>query len=219
VGRRARKGGVTNAVARAARAALAEQDDEAAAIANHVYAIALEFRRQGATRMPLSVEAPLLAAAERAAQGVVLRDGLEMTEENVNDIANYLITVFREAVITIGADTLGQARAALAPRSTKGETDERNDGRAAAHGSPREGERDTASEGRDQAGDPDGRDLDRGSDRSSGVSDDGRLGGHPPAPAVGEDAGGEVLQRDRGESSSEVRGPDGPAEAADPRGT
>jgi hypothetical protein len=103
------RGKLAERTARVARLASMERDPEAATIATNVYGIAVTIKDQG-SRIPLQIEAPLIAASERAALAIVRREQLPETEENVNDLAAYMVAVFQEAVMAADRGTLEHFR-------------------------------------------------------------------------------------------------------------
>lgn len=113
------RGKLAAKAARAARLASMERDPEAATIARNVYGIAVEIRGRGG-QVPLAIEAPLVAAAEQAALAICLRDKIEPTDENVNNAAAYLVTVFRQAVISASPSTLALFRAGVTAAGQSG---------------------------------------------------------------------------------------------------
>jgi hypothetical protein len=107
MGQRARKKGITNAARRAARAAFVEQDEELAAIAQRVYNAGHELKRDPeAEVLPLSIMAPLVVAAETVAPGACRLAKLPPTEENMREVAAYLVAGFREMAVMLDPDHL-----------------------------------------------------------------------------------------------------------------
>lgn len=105
MGRRARGKGVTNAAVRAARAALREQDEELAAIAQRVYNAGSELKHDGEPEpLPLPVMAPLVVAAETVAPATLRLAGLAATDAMALDVAAYLVEGFREMAVMLDAD-------------------------------------------------------------------------------------------------------------------
>jgi hypothetical protein len=95
MGKRARKGGVTNAAVRAARAAWQQQDDGAAAVAQRVYNAVHEAKTTGeAGDVSPLLWGPLVVAAEMAAAVVVKANGLPDTEEQRIEVAAYFTAGF-----------------------------------------------------------------------------------------------------------------------------
>jgi hypothetical protein len=96
MGRNAKRLGISKAELRQARKAARTRDTEAGAIAQLVYNIAVE--TQGDTRIPQTLNAPLLAACQAVAPAILrqfplLLDGRE-PEEAVADVAGYLQDAF-----------------------------------------------------------------------------------------------------------------------------
>lgn len=130
MGKRARRGGVTNAMLKTARAASMARDEEAQQIARRVYGTAVGARAESPP-MALAIWAPLLTAAELAAHAMCDHyEDLEVTEENVNEIAAYLTVVFRTAALDVNGAWLTEYRAAHG-----------GEAHGAAHGGPEAGER------------------------------------------------------------------------------
>lgn len=101
MGKRARRGGITNRAVRAARAALQEQDTEAHDIANRVYLFAVHHKRDEEEPLPLKVWAPAQVAAELSAPGAAKLAGLPLDETTVLDVAAYLLAGFREMAVQL----------------------------------------------------------------------------------------------------------------------
>lgn len=104
MGKRARRGGIANKAVRAARAASVFRDDEAAAIAQRVYGIAVD-EKVIAAKPPIdmAIYAPLVCATELAAQSLCRAHGIPETATNINEIAGYLTAVFVEATDQVPA--------------------------------------------------------------------------------------------------------------------
>lgn len=97
MGKRARKGGIANAALRAARTAAMARDEEAAAIAQRVYGVAISTRAE--SQYPLQVYAPVQMAAELAAQGIVRAyelapPGTDLEKAAVLEVAAYMTAGF-----------------------------------------------------------------------------------------------------------------------------
>lgn len=76
------------------------RDAECAAIAGEVYNVAWELKHDGEPEpLPLPVLAPLVAAAERVAPGVLQLAQLPVTEEMAREVASYLVAGFREMAV------------------------------------------------------------------------------------------------------------------------
>jgi hypothetical protein len=107
MGQRARRRGVTNAAVRAARAAFFEKDDELAQVAQRVYNAGHELKHDGEPEpLPLPVMAPLVVAAEAVAPGACRVAQIEPTEENVREVAAYLVAGFREMAVMLDPEHL-----------------------------------------------------------------------------------------------------------------
>lgn len=110
----ARRGGLAEKVQRSKRAAaiaMEIRDPEAADIAQRVYGVATLLKKADQpSPVPLAIEAPLVAAFELAAIGIIRRDKLPETEEYVNLVASYLIAATRYEIQEINPDTLAAWR-------------------------------------------------------------------------------------------------------------
>lgn len=109
-GGKVRRGGLAERVQRVARVteiAARLKDPDADAIARHVYAVAVALKGTDVvSQIPLSVEAPLTAACETAATGILRREGMEVTPENVELATSFLIAGWMHMVIHADASGL-----------------------------------------------------------------------------------------------------------------
>lgn len=103
------RGALARARSRAARATAMREskDQEVAEIANRVYGIGVELKRERSPlTFPLSIQAPFTAAAELIALAVIRREGLDETPENISAAASYFLLVQQQAVVEFDASTL-----------------------------------------------------------------------------------------------------------------
>lgn len=115
MGKRARRNGIANMVVRAARASERQHDEDCAAIAQRVYRVGVELKREGFVdeQLPPSVWVPLQAAAEASAVGAAQLAGVPVeTEAQAHEVAAYLLAGFRELVVMLDPDHFDRWRAA-----------------------------------------------------------------------------------------------------------
>lgn len=114
MGKRARRGGVSNRLLRGAKAARSEQDEEARDIAARVFVAARELDRElpeGDRPLPLTVLAPAVVACENVAPGAAALMGLDPQDRQlVEDVAACLLDGFRQMVWALNAEHLEKWR-------------------------------------------------------------------------------------------------------------
>ncbi|HEX7088671.1 MAG TPA: hypothetical protein VF192_00950 [Longimicrobiales bacterium] len=196
--RRRPKGGLVGQALKAARAMDAarerDRDEEAARIAERVYATAIQVR--GDTTYPLRVFAPLVAAAEEAAIGILIANEMRMTQESVAEVAGYLASGFINMTVGFNPAHFEEWRSGRL-REKQEEVD------GAAHAGPWEGEGGPVAEGASLEGTESGADQPRGGAGGSGARERGRDGGDA-SPAEGRPADGGEGDRSGGDPDPEA---------------
>jgi hypothetical protein len=110
MGKRGRRQ-IAGAALKMARTAAAQTDDELRDIAQLVYNIGRELKSNGeADPLPLAILAPLMAAAEAVAPGVLRLAKLPVTEEMAREVAAYLVAGFREMAVMLDPEHFEQWR-------------------------------------------------------------------------------------------------------------
>lgn len=104
MGKRGRAAGITGAALRAAQRVISEEDERASAIAQFVYEESVRWRASDGHPYlaPVAVSAKLLAPAVAEAAGV------PASEENLADVASFLVARFWEEALSVSPEEVRQ---------------------------------------------------------------------------------------------------------------